>query len=68
VKPVRFTLDLDPEPHQLIKVFAAESDRKVGGAEVLRALLAELQDDPDLAIRVRTRIWAAKRWAASSST
>lgn len=57
VKPVRFTLDLEPELHQFLKVFAAETGRKVGGAQVLRALLGELQADPDLAARVRARIW-----------
>ena len=52
-KPVRFTLDLDQAQHTFLKTWAAH--RGVGGAQVLRALLQELEDDPDLAIRIRAR-------------
>ena len=58
-KPVRFTLDLDQAQHTFLKTWAAH--RGVGGAQVMRALLQELEDDPDLAIRIRTRAQAAKR-------
>ncbi len=58
-KPVRFTLDLDQAQHTFLKTWAAH--RGVGGAQVMRALLQELEDDPDLAVRIRTRAQAAKR-------
>lgn len=60
-KPVRVTLDLDEDRHAFLKRFAADSGPGVGSARVLRALLDELAEDPDLAARVRTRIWAEKR-------
>ncbi len=58
-KPVRFTLDLDQAQHTFLKTWAAH--RGVGGAQVMRALLQELEDNPDLAVRIRTRAQAAKR-------
>ena len=58
-KPVRVTLDLTQPLHQFLKTWAAH--RGVRGAQVLRALLEELETDPDLAIRVRERAQAAKR-------
>jgi hypothetical protein len=58
-KPVRFTLDLDQAQHTFLKTWAAH--RGVGGAQVMRALLQELEDDPGLAIRIRDRAQAAKR-------
>lgn len=60
-KPVRFTLDLDQIHHQFLKTFAAQTGPGAGGAQVLRALLDELEANPNLANRVRTRIWEAKR-------
>ena len=59
-KPVRFTLDLDREHHRFLKTYAAEIEAK-GAAEVMRALLDELRDDPELAARVRARVWEASR-------
>jgi hypothetical protein len=58
-KPVRITLDLSVAVHRMLKQFAAESGAGVSAASVLRALLAELGSDPDLAGRVRGRIWEA---------
>lgn len=60
-KPVRFTLDLDQDRHAFLKGFALECGAGVGGAQVLRALLDELAEGPNLAARVKARIWAAKR-------
>jgi hypothetical protein len=59
-KPVRFTLDLDERQHTDLKRFAIETGPGTGGSKVIRALLEELQDDPELAQRVRARIWSAK--------
>lgn len=58
-KPVRFTLDLDRDHHRFLKTYAADIEAK-GASEVMRALLDELRDDPELAARVRTRVWEAK--------
>lgn len=55
-KPVRFTLDLDQTHHTFLKSFAVECGPGIGGAQVLRALLDELQADPELAARVRSRV------------
>ena len=52
---IRFTLDLDQARHSFLKQFALHRD--ANASEVVRALLDELQEDPDLAIRVRARIW-----------
>ena len=54
-KPTRYTLDLDPGQHRFLKTYAAEVDGSA--AEVMRALLAELKADQELAARVKTRIW-----------
>jgi len=35
--------------------------KTVGGAQVLRALLDELHEGPNLAARVQARIWAARK-------
>lgn len=59
-KPVRFTLDLDRDHHRFLKSYAAEIEAK-GAAEVMRALLDELRDDPELAVRVRARVWQGPR-------
>jgi hypothetical protein len=60
-KPVRFTLDLDQDRHAFLKAFALECGAGVGGAQVLRALLDELREGPNLTARVQARIWAGKR-------
>lgn len=58
-KPVRFTLDLDRDRHQFLKRYTGDIEVR-GAAEVLRALLDELRDDPQLAARVRDRIWQGR--------
>lgn len=55
-KPVRFTLDLDQDDHRWLKTYAAQI-QATGAAEVVRAVLAEMRDNPHLADRVRARIW-----------
>jgi predicted GIY-YIG superfamily endonuclease len=60
-KPIRFTLDLDPARHLALRQFVATSGAGGRASDVLRALLDELDEDPDLAARVRARIWAGKR-------
>ena len=60
-KPVRFTLDLDQERHAFLKAFALECGAGVGGAQVMRALLDELQEGSNLPMRVKARIWAANK-------
>jgi hypothetical protein len=55
-KPTRFTLDLDTDRHRFLKTYAAEIEAK-GASQVMRALLDELQADPELAARIRTRVW-----------
>lgn len=60
-KPVRFTLDLDPERHAFLKTFALECGAGVGGAQVMRALLDELREGSNLPMRVKARIAAANR-------
>lgn len=46
-KPVRITVDLDPELHRFLKGFAFEREAK--GTEVVRTLLEMLRHDPGLA-------------------
>ena len=53
-KPFRFTLDLDRAHHQFLKDYALRAE--TGASKVMRALLDELRDDPELAGRVRDRI------------
>ena len=45
-KTVRYTVDLDPELHRVLKLCAL--DAQIKGAEVVRALLEELRDNPEL--------------------
>jgi hypothetical protein len=53
-KPVRITVDLDAERHRRLKLYALDSGARA--AAVVRALLDELEEDPDLAARVRDRM------------
>jgi len=55
-KPVRFTLDLDRARHKFLKNYATEIEAR-GASEIVRAMLDELRDDPELAARVRARVW-----------
>lgn len=60
-RPVRVTVELQGPEHRslydLCGALAEELDRpRVAGAEVLRALLAELLDDPDLRDRITNRL------------
>lgn len=49
-KPVRITIDLDPELHRHLKQSAL--DAGVRGAAVVRALLELHRNDPDVAAKV----------------
>jgi hypothetical protein len=57
-KPVRFTLDLDRARHQFLKQYALRIE--ADASQVVRVLLDQLRDDPDLATRVRATIWQAR--------
>lgn len=54
VKPVRITVDLEPSLHRFLKTYSVNAGAK--GAAVVRALLEELRDDPELSGRVRDRM------------
>lgn len=53
-RTVRLTVDLDAARHRRIKDFAHKEDSK--STAVMRALLDELDQDPELAARVRDRL------------
>lgn len=53
-KPRRITVDLDAARHRVLREFAF--NERVKGTEILRALLDELDGDPELAERVRDRL------------
>lgn len=60
-RPVRITVDLPPATHQQLIRWCTDAAADLGrarvpAAEVVRAALDELHDDPDLADRIRTRI------------
>ena len=60
-KPVRVTSDLSPVQYRELSVFCHQLAVEIGRArvpqvEVHRALLDELRDDVDLALRVRARV------------
>ena len=57
-KPVRFTLDLDRARHQFLKQYALRIE--ADASQVVRVLLDQLRDDPDLATRVQATIWQAR--------
>ena len=51
---VRLSVDVPADQHRRLRVMAAESGAT--GMSVIRALLAEMEDDADLAARVRNRL------------
>ena len=51
---VRLSVDVPADQHRRLRVMAAESGAT--GMSVIRALLAEMEDDADLAARVRERL------------
>ncbi len=53
-KPVRITVDLEPELHRFLKGFAFEREAK--GTEVVRALLEILRHDPGLSEELGRRL------------
>lgn len=55
-KPTRITVDLDRAHHQFLRTYTAQIEAR-SAAEVVRALLDELREDPQLAERIRARIW-----------
>ena len=55
-KPVRITVDLDPERHRSLKQYALDVGAR--SAPVVRALLDELDEDPELSARVEARLSA----------
>ncbi len=57
-KPIRFTLDLQRHQHRFLKQFAMEAE--IDAARVMRTLLDQLRDDPELAQRVRADAWEQK--------
>ncbi len=58
-KPVRITVDLDTERHRRLKQYALDAGTR--GAPVVRALLDELDEDPELSARVRARLAEMER-------
>jgi hypothetical protein len=54
-KPVRFTLDLSRDQHRFLKEFAL--DTEADASVIMRELLTQLRDDPDLAQRVQASVW-----------
>ena len=55
-KPVRITVDLDAERHRRLKQYALDAGAR--SAPVIRALLDELDEDPELSARVKARLSA----------
>ncbi len=56
---VRLSVDVPSDQHRRLRVMAAESDTT--GMALIRALLAEMEDDPELAARVRDRLAGLSR-------
>ena len=59
VQTTRLSVDLDDQQLEFLTVFAMR--RKVSKVDVMRALMAEMADDPDLAERVSQRLPKRKR-------
>ncbi|MGH3574120.1 MAG: hypothetical protein ACRDUW_20245 [Pseudonocardiaceae bacterium] len=61
-RPVRITVDLAPPLHRVVKDWArnaaADLGRDVALAEVIRALLTQLDADPELARQIRAHLTA----------
>lgn len=59
VTPVRITVDLEPDLHKRLKLWAVEAgDSKL--AEVVRVLVEEMLDDPNLAELVHRKVLTRK--------
>ena len=58
VKPVRFTVDLSPEAHKVLRQLALDMD--CDAAVIMRELLRQIRTDPDLFRRVNDSIWARR--------
>lgn len=59
VQTTRLSVDLDDQQFEFLTVFAMR--RKVSKVDVMRALMAEMADNPDLAERVSQRLPKRKR-------
>lgn len=60
-KPVRITTDISPQAYRALTAFSAElaaqlGRPKIAHTEVVRALLAHLEDDPGLRITIAARV------------
>lgn len=53
-KPVRISVDLPKEQHHFLRRFALDAD--TDGMRIVRALLSELEEDAQLAERIRERL------------
>jgi hypothetical protein len=51
---VRYTLDLEPTQHRFLK--RASLDFQTDASAIVRALLSELEDDPELRVRIAGRV------------
>lgn len=70
VKPVRITTDVTPAAYRALTAFSGElaaslGRPKIAHTEVVRALLAQLEDDPELRITIAAKITANLRKSAS---
>ena len=59
VQTTRLSVDLDDQQFEFLTVFAMR--RKVSKVDVMRALMAEMADNPDLVERVSQRLPERKR-------
>ena len=53
-RAVRLSVDIEPQRYRWLRVWSANNDLR--HMDVLRALLAELESDPELAARVCQRV------------